>query len=579
MKFRPQRTALALVLTTVAVIMPCVAWYLVGSREADRQAEELNAGTLRMAHDTAERLATQLSRRLNTLRDVEARRPFYHYQAFFHDPKGASEGASVIPSPLVGTPADPLVAVYFQADGASGRVTLPAANVQAQQQVEIPHPSQRDNLRYLQAELERNVASVLFAVRGESLRKQESSSAAKGQNVQVLEQQAWAQNVNAADLYNTLRTRASQQAPALPVLTNDQAEVKIYVGAMKWRTMYVAGQPSLVAMREVTTPQGAMLQGFLVSSNGLSDYFRATGQAAALAPGPATDARQAALDLGDEPWHITIESGYAEAEAQRQARNLRRGFLTFFLIGMAIAVLAGLCVVWIVWQTERLARQRSQFAASAAHELRTPLAGLRIFSEMLAEGLGDPSKAKDYARRVADEAERLGRVVSNVLGFTRLERGTLQVRLERGDLGAVVRECVARQQPAIEAAGARVELQIDADLPEVKFDPDAVAQILQNLLDNAEKHTRQAANRTTHVTVVKKEGRVEISIADHGPGIPDEVRRHLFEAFARNNHTDAPAGLGLGLVLVKALSEAQHATIAHTQNDGGGARFTLTFPS
>jgi signal transduction histidine kinase len=584
MMFREQRTALALALTAVAVIVPCAAWYLVGSREADRQVGELNAGAQRAAHDTAERLAAQLSQRLNNLRDAEARRPFYHYQPFFHDPKGASEGASVVPSPLAAQPSDPLVQVYFQADGSSGRVSLPAANVEAQQQYEQQPATQRDTLRYLQHELERGVASILFAVRGESLPqaqpakvKQINAPISQGQSVQVLKQSAWAQNVNAANLYNALRQGAPAQNAALPSLTNDQGNVQIYLGALKWRTMYVAGQPSLVALREVTTPQGSLLQGFLVSASGLADFFHTAGEPASFAPGAAVNDLQATVALGDDPWHVTVDAGKAQADAQSQARDLRRGFMMMYLGGMAIAVLAGLCVVWLVWQTERLARQRSQFAASAAHELRTPLAGLRIFSEMLAEGLGDPSKSKDYARRVADEAERLGRVVANVLGFTRIERGTLQVRPERGDLGAAVRECIARQQPALEAAGARVELVVANDLPLVKFDRDAVGQILQNLLDNAEKHTRHAGNRTIHVTVTNADGGVELSVADHGPGIPGALRHHLFEAFARGNHTDAPAGLGLGLVLVKALAKAQGATVSYRDNDGSGAVFTVKF--
>ena len=197
----------------------------------------------------------------------------------------------------------------------------------------------------------------------------------------------------------------------------------------------------------------------------------------------------------------------------------------------------------------------------------------------LAEGLGDPSKAKEYARRVADEAERLGRVVANVLGFTRLERGTMQVHVESGDLAGAVREAVTRQQPALEVAGARLEVQIAEDLPAVKFDRDAVGQILQNLLDNAEKHTRHAAERHIHVTLAAAEHSVTLTVADHGPGVPAETQRKLFQPFERGNHADAPAGLGLGLVLVKALAEAQGARVSYRDNDGGGAQFAVTFPA
>ncbi|MEI8122573.1 MAG: HAMP domain-containing sensor histidine kinase [bacterium] len=589
MILRDNRTMLALILTALAVIVPCVAWYLVGSREAERQVADLADTARQSAHDAATRLADQLTQRLNTLRDVEARRPFYHYQPFFHDPKGASEGASVVPSPLAAPPGDPLVQVYFQADGESGRVSLPAANVEAQQQLDPQAASQRDTLRYLQHELERGLASILFAVRGESRTPnitekngQQESAPAQGKQVMTLDQRAWQQNAEASELYTNLKRRKPNTAPqqldiADPEDSKTRKDVQITVGALKWRTLYVSGQPALVALREVTTPQGVVLQGFLIAPAGVDDLFRASGLPAHLSPGKAITDLQVAVGTGDEPWHVSIDPRDALAGAERQAHDLRRGFLTIFLGGAAIAFLCGLGVVWLVWQTERLASQRAQFAASAAHELRTPLAGLRIFSDMLAEGLGDPAKSKDYARRVSDEAGRLGRVVTNVLGFTRLERGIFTAHPALGDLAATVRESVERQKPAFAAAGASIELVIAHSLPPVKFDGDAVGQIIQNLLDNAEKHTRQAANRTIRVEVGTTPHGVELTVTDHGPGVPPHVRRRLFEAFTRSHDTDAPAGLGLGLVIVKALSKAQDATVSYRDNEDGGARFTVTF--
>lgn len=588
MTLRDQRAAFALLLTALALGVPCVAWYLVGSREAERQAVELADTARRMAHDTGVRLATQLTDRLNALRDTESRRPFYHYQPYFHDPNGASEGASVVPSPLTAPPSDPLILVYFQADGASGRVTLPAATAETQQQVDPQQPDQRDTLRYLQHELERSIASVLFAVRGESLPQSavqtkdtvgvRQNQRSPGQRVEVLEKRAWLQNLDAAELYSNLKSRnLSQQQTRDLADTNGTGSVQVFVGALKWRTMYVDGQPSLVALREVTTPQGTKLQGFMVSPSGVTGIFRTVGMPARLLPGEPASDLEASVRVSDDPWRVVIDARPTLAAAAEQAKGLRRTFLTVFTGGVGIAVIAGLGVVWLVWQTERLARQRSQFAASAAHELRTPLAGLRIFSEMLAEGLGDPAKAKEYAQRVAGEAERLGRVVANVLGFTRLERGTLVVHPAVGDIAMAVRESIARQQPALEIAGARVALDIPDRLPPVRFDRDAVAQIIQNLLDNAEKHTRSATNRSIYLALVGYADSIELSVSDHGNGVPAEVRRHLFHPFVRGTHTDAAAGLGLGLVLVKALAEAQGATVAYRDADGGGAKFTVTF--
>ncbi len=529
MTIRDNRTILALILTALAIVVPCAAWYLVGSREAERQVSDITEAAHQAAHDTAERLADQLTVRLNTLRETESRRPFYHYQPFFRDPRGTT----LMPSPLAAPPGDPLVQVYFQADGESGRITIPAANVEAQQQVDPQAASQRDSLRYLQRELERGLASILFAVRGESRPQQGGTS-------------------------------SSQNQP-------------VVVGSLKWRTLYVTGQPALIALREITTPEGSLLQGFLISSAGVADLFRASNLPAHFMSGKAINDLQAVVGTGDEPWRVTIDSRDALVGATRQAQDLRRGFLVIFMGGAAIALLCGLGVVWLVWQTERLARQRVQFAASAAHELRTPLAGLRIFSDMLAEGLGDPAKSRDYARRVSDEAGRLGRVVSNVLGFTRLERGTFTMHPAPGDLAAAVRESVERQKAALAALGANIELTTEPALPPVRFDNDALGQIVQNLLDNAEKHTRNAVDRTIRISLASRTNDVELSVCDHGPGVPAHVRKHLFEAFSRGNHADSPAGLGLGLVLVKALAKAQGAGVAYRDNAGGGACFTVTF--
>ena len=197
---------------------------------------------------------------------------------------------------------------------------------------------------------------------------------------------------------------------------------------------------------------------------------------------------------------------------------------------------------------------------------------------MLAEGLGDPAHSKDYARRIAGEVERLGRVVANMLGFTRLERGTLRVRPVPGDLAAAVRDCVARQQASLEAASARVETALADNLPPVRFDRDAVAEILQNLLDNAEKYSRGSADRAIRVTLVRDDNEVALAVADHGSGVSVAVRRRLFQPFARGSGVDSPAGLGLGLALVQALARAQGAQVSCDDAPGGGAVFTVKFP-
>ncbi len=592
MKFWRSRTTLALVLTIAALVVPCGAWYIVGSREVQRAVDQIELPPRKAANDTARLLTQRLQDRLQTLLESESNRPFYQYQSLYHDPRGASEGPSVTPSPLAQGPTDPLIRAYFQIDP-SGRVTLPT----------LPEAGlEAENLRWLaaqraiQGDLQKAAqgsACVAFLQKGLPQPSSTPSSpllytstsppqpAPPSQHVEVMEADAWIQNALAARIYSDIKSGTNSGATFADDgfrLRDGQREVSIGVSDFQWCSLLTSNGTSLVALRNVSTPVGILVQGFVISNDAVAETLKNAVLPARFTPNATAGSYAAAARLEGTGWYIVVSAAKEFAAADAQARHNWVSFLQLFWAGAGAASVAGLCVVALVWNTERLARQRSQFAASAAHELRTPLAGLRMYSEMLADGLGDPKRTRDYANRVADEAARLGRVVSNVLGFARLERGALNVRPVPGDLATFVRECVERQRPALEAAGARVELSIPESFPEARFDRDAIAEIIQNLVDNAEKYARTAHDRQIHVALSSSDDLVTLSVRDHGPGIPSDVREKLFRPFARGNRDDSPAGLGLGLVLVKALAEAHGGRVNCADAPGGGALFTVILP-
>jgi two-component system sensor histidine kinase SenX3 len=280
-----------------------------------------------------------------------------------------------------------------------------------------------------------------------------------------------------------------------------------------------------------------------------------------------------AVDIAPN-WQLSVAPNPRTlARAAGEAMSVARAFLVRFVLVGLVAALAAAAVLLLVVRAEKLARERSQFAASAAHELRTPLAGLQLYGDMLADGLGDPGKLRDYARRMSEEAARLGRVVSNVLGFSQLERGNLAVDAQDGPLGEALCELAERAQPALDRAGAVLDLDVARDL-RARFDRDALVRIVGNLLDNAEKYSRTAEDRTIRLTAREAGDHIEVSVTDHGAGIAEPGK--LFKPFARGVPADGPAGLGLGLALSQSLAQAMGGSLSYRAADGGGAELVLS---
>lgn len=227
---------------------------------------------------------------------------------------------------------------------------------------------------------------------------------------------------------------------------------------------------------------------------------------------------------------------------------------------------------------ERLDRERSDLVATVAHELRSPLTGVKGFVQAMLnrwEKLSDEQK-KLMLTTVSADSDRLSRLITELLDVARLDTGRLSLYPRAVDIAALIRRVI----DSVSAGATSREFSIVAgqqSLPEVVIDPDKAAQIFTNVIENAVRH----GEGTVTVTLVEMTGNapfpgVRIHVDDEGEGIPTEIRRRVFTKFWKDR---VRGGTGLGLYLVNGLVRAHGGLVTVTDAPGGGARITIELPS
>jgi two-component system CheB/CheR fusion protein len=220
-------------------------------------------------------------------------------------------------------------------------------------------------------------------------------------------------------------------------------------------------------------------------------------------------------------------------------------------------------------------RARSEFLSVAAHELRTPVAGVLLTLQHAARrlGRGEPVTAGTLERLVR-QAERLGTLVNDLLDVSRLEHSRFPLRLARVEIVELVQEAVEELRPR--AAGRPIRIAGPPAL-HVRGDPVRIAQVLSNLLENAVKYSPPGA--PVDVGVRQEGSMCEIAVTDRGLGLSEEEQRRLFTPFLRMRHAEErEPGLGLGLHISKRLAELQGGRLEVRSAKGHGATFTLALP-
>lgn len=275
----------------------------------------------------------------------------------------------------------------------------------------------------------------------------------------------------------------------------------------------------------------------------------------------------------------------APREAALLGASARRSFLTdSVLLGLALSVaFAGVVALVYAHRNERrLGALKSEFIANVSHELKTPLSLIRMFGEMIATGrVRGADVAREYGDIITRESERLSHLIDNVLDFARIERGKEVFEFAVGDLREVVERGLDVYRHRLEREKVRLCTEVAGDLPPVRMDENAMTLVLLNLVENAVRYgVRGREGEEIGVRLDAVDGHVRLSVRDHGPGVPPDEQKRIFERFyrARADRARPSRGSGIGLSLVKHIAEAHGGHVRVESAVGAGSTFTVELP-
>jgi signal transduction histidine kinase len=277
-------------------------------------------------------------------------------------------------------------------------------------------------------------------------------------------------------------------------------------------------------------------------------------------------------------WRLALTFDGADPFLAASASQTRFYLWTGFLVVLIITVLAMLVARFVAAQM-RLARLKNELVSTVSHELKTPLASMRaLVDTLLARRYRDERQLENYLELVAKENQRLSHLIDNFLSFSRLEQGKQKFQFEEVKVGHIVNGALASLQDRLHSPLCRLDVEIAADLPAIRADPQALTTVLINLLDNAYKYTREDKHIVLRAS--RENGAVFLAVRDNGIGLSSREARNVFERFYQVDQslTRRVGGCGLGLSIVQSIVKGHGGSIAVKSEPGQGSTFTVRLP-
>ena len=547
----------------------------------------------------AERIFDEMERELTALVRREENRPFEHYRSYYLP---ESSGTS-IRSPLADPPGEPFILDYFL-ESPDGTLTSPRLDDGAQATLALVQTllasgfggrSRRPVAEQRQQQVPGTTLALSKARRQDEFSKKNPVS------------DSYLSELNRGAASRSDRASKLSQSVARNVMPYSEGEEQeVYrrelddaSQAHTWEALDVVleslvgqrlDERHLVLYRSAVIDAATYRQGFVVDANRLVQSLAAQVLAGSelanrvevmLAPGEETSDHNG----GFRYRHQFAEPFGSLASLITLAPLPEAGGVSFVYLLSALTLLTGTAGLVGIYRmvTVRLAyaERRQNFVSAVSHELKTPLTAIRMYGEMLRDGLvSNEEKRQQYYEVITNESERLTRLVNNVLELSKLERRDRSSNPVADPLLPVLEE--AREVVTLHAAGEGFAICLDvaADLPDAVYDRDALLQVLFNLIDNAVKYSKSAQTREILLCARQKDDGVEISVSDRGPGVSEAHLEHVFEPFYRAEAelTRGSQGTGIGLALVRGLIESMGGSVRGENGADGGFVVRLTLP-
>jgi signal transduction histidine kinase len=249
-------------------------------------------------------------------------------------------------------------------------------------------------------------------------------------------------------------------------------------------------------------------------------------------------------------------------------------FVALALIGAALAAALAVRLAMEERSRRQIEDARRQMVAAVSHDLRTPLASLRLLVEAIDDGVATGETRERYLREMGTHVEALTTLIDDLFELSRIEAGEISWTMERIELGQLIGDTVAAMRAPAEARGVVLSADLPADEVLAQANAEKVQRVLLNLIQNAIRHT--PADGSVTVRARTASGGVEIEVADDGEGISAVDGEHAFEAFYRGDEARSEDGAGLGLAISRAIVEAHGGRIwLESSSPGTRVHFTL----